>query len=116
MHCLDCDYSLHNLSENRCPECGRAFDPDDPTTYRPLDENQRRLQMRQEIKGIAIAVGFVIILAMVFFLIDLFVIKTDGPCCSGAYLVFALISLLIGLRRIDKIKKGFYGEGKDYRA
>jgi hypothetical protein len=33
MRCLDCGYDLHGLSENRCPECGRGFDPDDPATY-----------------------------------------------------------------------------------
>lgn len=33
-HCLGCSYRLDGLPENRCPECGRPFDPDDPTTYR----------------------------------------------------------------------------------
>jgi len=32
--CLDCDYPLRGLPENRCPECGRGFDPDDPKTMR----------------------------------------------------------------------------------
>jgi hypothetical protein len=32
--CLNCGYSLHALTARRCPECGRRFDPDDPTTYR----------------------------------------------------------------------------------
>lgn len=32
--CITCDYSLHGLSESRCPECGRGFDPSDPETYR----------------------------------------------------------------------------------
>lgn len=32
--CLGCDYSLRGLPGVICPECGRAFDPDDPTTYR----------------------------------------------------------------------------------
>ncbi len=26
MHCLDCGYSLHELTKHRCPECGRVFD------------------------------------------------------------------------------------------
>lgn len=26
-HCTQCGYSLRGLPENRCPECGRAFDP-----------------------------------------------------------------------------------------
>ncbi|HEY7090612.1 MAG TPA: hypothetical protein VH518_21110 [Tepidisphaeraceae bacterium] len=30
--CLDCNYPLHDLPEPRCPECGRGFVPDDPTT------------------------------------------------------------------------------------
>ena len=33
MRCLDCGYDLHGLPESRCPECGRAFDPDDSTTF-----------------------------------------------------------------------------------
>ena len=31
--CLGCSYILDHLPENRCPECGRAFDPDDPRTF-----------------------------------------------------------------------------------
>lgn len=30
--CLGCDYPLRGLSEPRCPECGRPFDPADPAT------------------------------------------------------------------------------------
>jgi len=32
--CLGCGYILEGLPGNRCPECGRAFDLSDPTTYR----------------------------------------------------------------------------------
>ncbi len=31
--CVRCGYALRDLPENRCPECGTAFDPADPTTY-----------------------------------------------------------------------------------
>lgn len=31
-HCLHCGYSLRGLPENRCPECGTAFDPKAMTT------------------------------------------------------------------------------------
>ena len=35
MSCLGCGGSLaDDLSENRCPACGRPFDPGEPTTYR----------------------------------------------------------------------------------
>lgn len=28
LYCPKCSYNLSNLTENRCPECGEAFDPD----------------------------------------------------------------------------------------
>jgi hypothetical protein len=31
--CLGCGYILDGLPENRCPECGRRFDPSDLRTY-----------------------------------------------------------------------------------
>lgn len=33
MRCLTCHYDLAHLSEHRCPECGGAFDPNDPLTF-----------------------------------------------------------------------------------
>ena len=33
MYCLDCNYDLQHLSANICPECGRAFDPSDSSTF-----------------------------------------------------------------------------------
>jgi hypothetical protein len=30
--CWECGYSLRGLETPRCPECGRPFDPNDPTT------------------------------------------------------------------------------------
>lgn len=34
MRCLKCGYILDGLPENRCPECGRPFNPTDDRTYR----------------------------------------------------------------------------------
>lgn len=34
MRCLDCDYDLRGLDVDRCPECGRSFEPNDPLSYR----------------------------------------------------------------------------------
>lgn len=35
MRCLTCGYPLERLDKDarRCPECGRAFDPEDPKTF-----------------------------------------------------------------------------------
>ena len=33
MRCLSCKYDLCHLTEHRCPECGREFDPANPKTY-----------------------------------------------------------------------------------
>ncbi len=29
----ECGYSLRNLTEHRCPECGRPFDPDNENSF-----------------------------------------------------------------------------------
>ncbi len=36
--CRSCSYDLTGLTTNRCPECNTAFDPDDPATFRQLQE------------------------------------------------------------------------------
>lgn len=43
--CLGCDYVLNGLVENRCPECGRSFNPQDPSTFYagPTPEKWMRL-------------------------------------------------------------------------
>lgn len=30
---MQCQYPLEHLSSNMCPECGRSFDPTDPSTF-----------------------------------------------------------------------------------
>jgi len=44
--CLDCNYSLRGLAQSRCPECGREFNIQDPTSFnneRPLRWIDRKL-------------------------------------------------------------------------
>lgn len=38
-HCLDCGYDLRGLETARCPECGRDFDPRNPTTFGTRADN-----------------------------------------------------------------------------
>lgn len=41
MRCVGCGHILEGLPENRCPECGQVFDPDDPRTLAPPPERGR---------------------------------------------------------------------------
>ncbi|UCF34575.1 MAG: hypothetical protein JSV78_04585 [Phycisphaerales bacterium] len=57
--CLGCGYMLRDLPEPVCPECGRSFDPADPTTYDPNPPGSRR---RRWIKRGVVAAVIVLLL------------------------------------------------------
>lgn len=40
-YCRDCSYPLEQLTENKCPECGRKFQPDAPYTWDPTPAARR---------------------------------------------------------------------------
>jgi hypothetical protein len=48
MYCRGCGYDLQKLDTDRCPECGRAFDPDDHKTYH---RTARRYTVRRIIRS-----------------------------------------------------------------
>lgn len=68
MRCLSCKYDLSHLTERRCPECGRAFDPNDPKTF--VSPISRRLKLRRYAFQILISglLSFIITYASVFYL------------------------------------------------
>jgi hypothetical protein len=45
VRCKTCHYSLANLTEHRCPECGTSFDPNDPATF--VEDGPRILTLRR---------------------------------------------------------------------
>lgn len=63
MYCRKCNYQLLGLSENRCPECGRPFDPADRRTFYPHTRSQARSWW---IKRIAWSLATAVLLAAIF--------------------------------------------------
>ena len=51
-NCLNCGYQLHGLPDPTCPECGRAFDFDDPSTYDSSDSPARWRKFAKPPSGI----------------------------------------------------------------
>ena len=66
MRCKTCHYSLENLTEHRCPECGRAFDPADPRTFLSASNAvlQRSLTVQDSVAGILMLILLVAALGM----------------------------------------------------
>lgn len=58
-YCLDCGYCLDHLESNACPECGRAFDASDSSTY---NTHVKTLWPRWEI-----ALAFLLCLTLYYF-------------------------------------------------
>ncbi len=96
MRCKACHYSLANLTKNRCPECGRAFDPNDPSTF--ISERYQRPTLRQylAVSGI-VWLGVFVWLALMMFPLDaqdyehlLFV----GSVATGIVLLAWMVDLI----------------------
>jgi hypothetical protein len=62
MFCQHCGYHLHGLPENRCPECARVFDSNNPKSY---FKRAGSLWRRRWAKRIAVALGTLILLASI---------------------------------------------------
>lgn len=60
MRCLSCLYDLRNLAEHRCPECGREFDPNDPSTF--CDPVAKTKKQRSSVYNLLIITGIVFVL------------------------------------------------------
>lgn len=62
IYCRKCGYALVGLSENRCPECGRGFDPGDPRTFL---KSARGWRVRWWGKRIALGIGLLVAVCVV---------------------------------------------------
>lgn len=64
IYCYDCQYDLQGTGARSCPECGRAFDPDDKGTWslKPLTRRQIEWQL---VRAGLLASGGVVVLMIV---------------------------------------------------
>lgn len=59
MRCLDCGYVLEGLPSRRCPECARAFNPDDPRSY---SRKRPKILWRYWLPGLGLSLGVGVVL------------------------------------------------------
>ncbi len=64
--CLTCGYILRGLMAHRCPECGRAFDPNDPTTFDNASQAILRIRRALTIHDHCVVGLFVIVLITLY--------------------------------------------------
>ena len=112
VHCIGCDYSLKNLEHNRCPECGRAFDPKNPKTYRPLPSELRKQLAINDAKSNLYAIVACAIIAVMFGLIDLIFADVNLIQFTGCFSFLAIFGILIVLVRTVRILRGWLPDRK----
>ena len=63
--CISCKHSLRGISSRRCPECGRAFDPNDPRTTAPNTTYKLWLVLEAACRFLICASGFLVALSFI---------------------------------------------------
>jgi rRNA maturation protein Nop10 len=63
VRCLSCHYDLRKLAQHRCSECGREFDPSNPSTF----TSEQKYLARRHIRRIIITT---VILLLPLFVVD----------------------------------------------
>jgi hypothetical protein len=93
--CLGCQYSLRGLTVNRCPECGREFDPNDPKTMWMGPSQTHGVRSNWDRAGLVLhstVLGIALLLLVVNgFAGDCFPINPLGDC----FLIFISAALLL---------------------
>lgn len=100
MYCAQCGYDLRAARAGACPECGGAFDPRDPSTYRTRrPATARRLGPYLAVVAMVITVAVVVLsFPLLFMFVALRIVGTGddaaiGP--AGAFLLGFLLDLAV---------------------
>jgi len=91
VRCLTCSYILKGLAEHRCPECGRAFDPGDATTYVTAMRCGRTLLAQSVLLGVAMIAP--LLLAV---LADMGIVNFPNPGRRYSAFYWVVIMLMCG--------------------
>ena len=102
MHCIDCDYALKKLESNRCPECGRPFDPQNPSTYRPVSSEHRKAYLVSEIKTTGCIFSMLLLV-----LIPPLVMEFGFTCWLILCLLLAIYPMSVCVVRIRRAIRGY---------
>jgi hypothetical protein len=103
--CLGCRYPLRGLTVNRCPECGREFDPDVPETMLVPVVPGPGVEYLRKPPGLAFlwsvtTISVVILLANGFLAMRFPFLESCGSCClclfAAVWLMRALLWAAIG--------------------
>lgn len=92
MRCLTCHYDLTQLTENRCPECGRAFDPKNDFTFL----SNRNSVVVDLLQGARVAVYIALSAPTIALLVALFPIASvelDEPSVQILFLIASVMLL-----------------------
>lgn len=88
--CLTCNYALTGVAAPRCPECGRDFDPANPTTFGPREPLLPRALAR-----CAPPLWFQLVLACSLTLVVIFASSPNGAMADGVSIVPLVVFFVV---------------------
>ena len=102
MRCKTCHYSLEHLTEHRCPECGRAFDPKDPKTF-DIPQSLRTRLVEWHLRHKLFVVGG---LMMVLGQVGRLIFDAPAPDYRNAgFLLLGVLFLCTGIYGLTRLKR-----------